>query len=52
MFINLLKIVSAKGGSASGGKEYIHNKPKIKKVIGVILILIGLAVLFTPLTPG
>lgn len=24
----------------------------IKKVIGIILILIGLAALFTPLTPG
>ena len=33
-------------------KEYIHNRPKIKKVVGVILILIGLAALFTPLTPG
>ncbi len=42
MFINLLKIV----------KEYIHSKPKIKKAIGVILILVGLAALITPLTPG
>jgi len=42
MFINLLKIA----------KEYINNKPKIKKTIGIILILIGLAALFTPLTPG
>jgi len=42
MFMNLLKIV----------KEYINNKPKIKKTIGIILILIGLAALFTPLTPG
>ena len=33
-------------------KEYIHNRPKIKKVVGVILILIGLAALTTPLTPG
>ncbi len=40
--MNLLKIV----------KEYINNKPKIKKTIGIILILIGLAALFTPLTPG
>ena len=40
--VNLLKIV----------KEYIHDNPKIKKAIGVILILIGLAALFTPLTPG
>mgnify|MGYP001562675689 CR=1 FL=1 len=52
MFVNLLKIISAKGGSASGGKEYIYNKPKIKKVVGVILILIGLIALITPLTPG
>jgi len=40
--MNLLKII----------KEYIHDKPKIKKAIGVILILIGLATLLTPLTPG
>lgn len=33
-------------------KEYIHNRPKIKKVFGVILILVGLAAFFTPLTPG
>ena len=40
--MNLLKIV----------KEYIHANPKIKKAIGVILIFVGLAALFTPLTPG
>ncbi|MFH1036656.1 MAG: hypothetical protein V1756_01125 [Patescibacteria group bacterium] len=33
-------------------KEYIRDRPKIKKVIGVILILVGLTALFTPLTPG
>lgn len=33
-------------------KEYIHNKPKIKKMVGVILILIGLTALVTPFTPG
>ena len=33
-------------------KEYLGNKPKLKKVIGVILILIGLAALLTPFTPG
>ncbi len=33
-------------------KEYIHDRPKIKNIIGVILILVGLAALFTPLTPG
>ena len=42
MFINLLRII----------KEYIRDKPKIKKMIGIILILIGLAALFTPFTPG
>ena len=42
MFMNLLRIV----------KEYINDKPKIKKTIGIILILIGLAALLTPLTPG
>lgn len=33
-------------------KEYIHSRPKIKKVIGGILILVGLVALFTPFTPG
>ncbi len=33
-------------------KEYIHDKPKIKKIVGVILILVGFAALITPLTPG
>lgn len=42
MFTNLPKII----------KDYIHNRPRIKKVIGVILILGGLAALFTPFTPG
>ena len=42
MFTNLLKII----------KEYIHNEPRIKKAVGVILILLGLAALVAPLTPG
>jgi len=42
MFMNLFRII----------KEYIHDKPKIKKTIGIILILIGLVAFFTPLTPG
>ncbi len=42
MFTNLLKTI----------KEYIYNRPKIKKGVGVILILLGLAALVTPLTPG
>ena len=42
MFINLLKTV----------KEYIHNRPRIKKAVGIILILVGLTAFFTPLTPG
>ena len=33
-------------------KEYIRNRPRIKKVIGVILILVGLAAFVTPFTPG
>ena len=33
-------------------KEYIHNRPRIKKAVGVILILLGLVALVTPLTPG
>ena len=40
--MNLLKTI----------KEYIRNKPKIKKIVGVILILIGLTALITPFTPG
>ncbi|MEK7192565.1 MAG: hypothetical protein AAB682_00310 [Patescibacteria group bacterium] len=40
--MNLLKII----------KEYIHNRPIIKKVVGVILILVGFSSLLTPLTPG
>ncbi|OGF65394.1 MAG: hypothetical protein A3C80_03615 [Candidatus Ryanbacteria bacterium RIFCSPHIGHO2_02_FULL_45_43] len=40
--MNLLKTI----------KEYIHNRPRIKKAVGVILILVGLTVFFTPLTPG
>lgn len=42
MFTNLIKTI----------KEYIHNRPRIKKMVGVILILVGLAAFFTPLTPG
>ena len=33
-------------------KEYLEKNPKIKKTVGVILILAGLAALVTPLTPG
>ncbi|MGC9059327.1 MAG: hypothetical protein ACP5H3_02920 [Candidatus Aenigmatarchaeota archaeon] len=33
-------------------KEYIRNRPRIKKIVGVILIIVGLAALFTPFTPG
>jgi hypothetical protein len=33
-------------------KEYINRNPKVKKAIGVTLILIGLVSLLTPLTPG
>ncbi len=40
--MNVLKII----------KEYIQNRPRIKKMIGIILILVGLAALLTPLTPG
>lgn len=40
--VNLLKII----------KKYIHNKPKIKKIIGVVLIFVGLVAFFTPLIPG
>ncbi len=42
MFTNLLEII----------KEYANKRPGVKKVVGIILILIGLAALFTPLTPG
>ncbi|MBI2637795.1 MAG: hypothetical protein HYW88_02745 [Candidatus Sungbacteria bacterium] len=33
-------------------KEYIRGKPKLKKTIGAILVLVGLAALVTPLSPG
>jgi uncharacterized protein YqgC (DUF456 family) len=33
-------------------KNYIHNRPRIKKTVGIILILLGLVALVTPLTPG
>jgi len=33
-------------------KEYISNKPKVKKILGIILILVGFVLLITPFTPG
>ena len=42
MLISLIKTI----------KEYIHNRPRIRKAVGVILILLGLVALVTPLTPG
>ena len=42
MFVRLFKAI----------KEYIHANPKVKKTIGVVLVIIGLAALLTPLTPG
>ena len=33
-------------------KEYIHHRPKTKKAVGIVLILVGLVALVTPLTPG
>lgn len=33
-------------------KEYIHDRPILKKTVGVVLILVGFAALITPLTPG
>ena len=33
-------------------KEYIHANPKVKKTVGIILVVIGLTALVTPLTPG
>ena len=33
-------------------KEYINDRPRVKKTIGVVLILVGLAALITPFTPG
>ena len=33
-------------------KEYIHNRPKIKKTIGVILILFGFVAFFIPFISG
>jgi len=42
MFTNLLKTI----------KEYIHNSQKIKKVLGIILIFVGLVAIITPVIPG
>lgn len=39
--MNLLKI-----------RQHIHERSRIKKVVGVILILVGIAAFLTPLTPG
>lgn len=33
-------------------KEYIHNKPNIKKIIGITFIILGFLAFITPLTPG
>lgn len=33
-------------------KGYIYANPKAKKTVGIILVVIGLAALITPFTPG
>lgn len=33
-------------------REYMHNKPKIRKTLGIVLVIVGLVALITPLTPG
>ena len=33
-------------------REYLRNKPKIKKTVGIILVIIGIVALVTPFTPG
>ena len=33
-------------------KKIFSENPKFKKAVGVVLILVGLAALVTPLTPG
>ena len=33
-------------------KKKLSRRPKIKKVVGVILILLGVLALLTPFTPG
>lgn len=33
-------------------KKYIHDRPKLKKAIGILLILYGLVALVSPFTPG
>ena len=33
-------------------KKYVLDRPKIRKVTGIIFIIVGLATLVTPLTPG
>jgi len=33
-------------------KKFLSDNPRLKKIVGVILILVGLFALVTPLTPG
>ncbi len=40
--VNLIKFI----------KKYSHDKPITRKIIGVILMIVGLIALVTPLTPG
>ncbi|HEY4513863.1 MAG TPA: PGPGW domain-containing protein [Candidatus Paceibacterota bacterium] len=32
--------------------KFLSENPKLKKIVGIILILVGLFALVTPLTPG
>jgi hypothetical protein len=33
-------------------KKFFESRPKIKKIIGIIFLIIGILALVTPLTPG
>ena len=39
-------------GFVENVKNYLKQRPIIKKVVGVILILLGITALITPFTPG
>lgn len=38
--------------SLSKIKIYLHENPKVKKIVGIILVIVGFIALVTPLTPG
>ena len=33
-------------------KDYLHDKPISRRIVGILLMVVGLLALVTPLTPG